>query len=228
MSHSSSITMTLPLKGKSRGKTSLKKRGKKFHALASFIKKVWSVLSGTMPSFTLRISENHEYPFDLDFESSSVIISSNATRTDFAINIELSALFNSSNFTAIFDQYKITEVEVFIYPTLTNSAAYVANSMSVVDYDDSNTLSSNSAYLNYENVEFSVVTNGHYRKFRPHIAIAAYQGAFTGFANEAPQWIDCAYPNIQHYGVKFGVEQDNVNRVFNLLIRARVLFRNVL
>jgi hypothetical protein len=219
--------MTVPVKVKSRGKAK-PKNNKTRKLLIAMSAKSWSVLSGTMPKFNLRLADNHHYSFDLDYESSAVISSSSSARQDFAINIELSALFNASSFTAIFDQYKITEAEVFIYPTLNNSATFVANSMSVVDYDDSSPLSSNTAYLNYENVLFSVITNGHYRKFRPHIAIAAYQGTFTGFANETPQWIDCAYPNIQHYGVKFGVEQDSTNRVFNLLIRARVLFRNVI
>ncbi len=39
----------------------------------------------------------------------------------------------------------------------------------------------------------------------PHLAIGAYSGAFTSFANtNSTQWVDANSPSVQYYGVKYG------------------------
>lgn len=40
------------------------------------------------------------------------------------------------------------------------------------------------------------------RSFRPRIAVGAYSGTFTSYANRAPGWIDSQSPSVQHYGLK--------------------------
>jgi len=41
----------------------------------------------------------------------------------------------------------------------------------------------------------------------PRPALAAYQGAFTGYTvPDKPMWCDSANPGVQHYGYKYAVE----------------------
>lgn len=140
-----------------------------------------------------------------------------------------------SNFAAVFDQYKIVAVEIWISPYGSGSvsgynpgAAY-PRWYSVTDYDDSNNLTTAAAALQYQNVMVSTLQEGHYRRVRPHIAVAAYGGAFTQFKNEPSGWIDCASTSVQHYGVKILVDATGSNNDvrFEAFQRLHLAFRNV-
>jgi hypothetical protein len=135
----------------------------------------------------------------------STLVSSTSGPTYFAYYFQVSNLDQISSFTSLFDQYRIKMVEVMTIPLVTNSIA--ATSVpgilnSVVDYDDANTLSGNQA-LDYQNCMTSSGFDGHYRRFVPHAALAAYSGTFASYANVASPWIDAASTSVQHYGVKF-------------------------
>lgn len=130
-----------------------------------------------------------------------------------------------ASFTALFDQYRIDKVQVDFIPTaqiclvpqaeVTAVAALdapiVAGGASggvygtVIDYDDSAALANLSAYMQYSNFKMGQVGSLkiHRRTFKPHVATAAYAGAFTSYANMVNQWIDCASTTVQHYGLKF-------------------------
>lgn len=43
------------------------------------------------------------------------------------------------------------------------------------------------------------------RIFTPRIAVQAYKatGTTIGFTTKSYQWIDCAYPDVVHYGIKY-------------------------
>ena len=76
----------------------------------------------------------------------------------------------------------------------------------VRDFDDANVLTTLAAYAQYDPcyvkrldqplIKFSIV---------PHIAMAAYSGAFTSYANRQKQWIDVASADVIHYGYKYAV-----------------------
>jgi len=66
------------------------------------------------------------------------------------------------------------------------------------------------------------------RKWRPHIATAAYSGVFTSFKNEPSTWIDVASPGVQHYGLKVAADVTSTNSVaIKMFVRVWVQFRNV-
>jgi hypothetical protein len=137
-----------------------------------------------------------------------------------------------SSFSAVFDQYKIDFVEVWLTPYGPGSiGSYPLNTKiySVVDYDDANAPTSLSALQAYENCVTTRASDGHYIKFKPHIAVAAYGGAFTQFKNEAADWIDVASGSVQHYGVKFGCDPSvATNDVqIDMTTRLTISFRNV-
>jgi len=137
-----------------------------------------------------------------------------------------------SSFASIFDQYRIDKVEVWctpfgaaVYPN------YGANTRfySVVDYDDANSPSTVAALQEYTNCVTTRCTEGHYIKFRPHIAVALYGGSFTQFGNKVSDWIDCGSTSVSHYGVKLGIEPTtsaNDLRI-DMFTRITVSFRNI-
>lgn len=116
---------------------------------------------------------------------------------------------SSSNASAgTFDQYRIPAVRFSIKPNqnaiqlLTNSTTTVTSIVCVIDYDDSSALGSYAAGCAYANAVIVPPGKSLSRTFRPHIAVAAYQGTFGGYANMSDVWLDSAYNTIQHYGVK--------------------------
>jgi len=127
------------------------------------------------------------------------------------LTFQLSDLADAASYTAIFDQYKINLVEVWAVPTLNaNTGEYAALMASVLDYDDNSALTTLAAAQEYDTCLQAPLINGHYRSLKPHVAVAAYSGAFTSFANMQNQWIDCASSGVQHYGIKYVAEIDNV------------------
>jgi hypothetical protein len=127
-----------------------------------------------------------------------------------------SAVSNGYNFTltqagtgsAFFDLYKIEAIRFSIMPQNTGinlaspSVVALTDVYCVIDYDDSTALSSVAAAQTFATCVKLSPGQSCSRLFAPHIAVAAYNGAFSGFLNEGPRWIDSASPSVQHYGVK--------------------------
>lgn len=148
----------------------------------------------------------------------------------------LNSLDQASTFTALFDQYRIAWVEVEYRPMGGYSGlgslggALVPLIYTAVDYDDNTSWSSIAQAREYQNAvvhQNEVFTI----KFKPHVAMAAYSGAFTSFANVESPWIDAASPTVQHYGVKTAITAGSAGQTFlqiwNITSRLTVEFRNV-
>lgn len=147
-----------------------------------------------------------------------------------AVSIVLSQFNDSASFTSIFDQYMISEAEVWILPegNIASSPGLGGRVMTVIDVDDDNNLSSMAQADDYTSSVLCETSQGFYRHFVPHVAIAAYSGAFTSFANAAHQWIDAASPAVKHYGVKLAMDPGfSVAQVYDLKVRAHIKFRSV-
>lgn len=114
----------------------------------------------------------------------------------------LAQLSLASSLAAVFDQYCIVEVTVRFAPSLTQNTttAIMPIFQSVIDHDDANTLTAAGA-SEYASVLETLGNVGHTRVVRPRIDGAVYSGAFTSFDN-IRAYVDCASPNVQHYGVK--------------------------
>lgn len=113
--------------------------------------------------------------------------------------------------TGFFDQYRFEAIRFTITPQ--NNAigliATAANSLvpiyCVIDYDDSTALATANAASAYSTCVVVNPGESVERIFRPHMALAAYSGAFTSYANVAPTWIDSSSNTVQHYGIKLFV-----------------------
>ncbi len=126
-------------------------------------------------------------------------------------NFSLADLAQSSDWTAVFDQYKIEDVEVhfmpfFPAPGITNTSTNFAHaSQFVLDFDDGNALGSENAALEYDNCQSAMHYDEVVVKLHPAVAPAYYQsGAFGGYgvAPSDREWLDCGSTGILHYGIK--------------------------
>jgi hypothetical protein len=133
---------------------------------------------------------------------------SNAVSYAFSLN----DLDDVSNYTSVFDQYRIDAVVFRILPMQnaiglsTNSTTTTCRLYCVVDYDDAAVLPSEATARAYESSILVPPGEECFRTFQPHQAVGAYGGsAFGNYTNVVNQWNDCNSPSTQHYGVKIFV-----------------------
>jgi hypothetical protein len=134
-------------------------------------------------------------------------ISSAVTNTYLAYSFTLGDVPNSTEFTGMFDQYRFKRVMFVALPHCTyNPVAAAANSTTKLlitpDYDDDTVLSAENDILQYPSVEIYNFDKEIRKTITPRMAVAAYSGAFTSYANMDNQWIDAASPSVKHYGLK--------------------------
>jgi len=139
--------------------------------------------------------------------SVGTILSTNTISPSFAAYFfAASTVGNFTSIAAVFDQYKVEQLELWLTPEFYGAGAINSLWSSVIDLDDATVLASYGLAGEYETTVESLIGVGHYRKWKPHIAVATYSGVFTSFKNEPAGWIDCASPSVQHYGVKIAAQ----------------------
>jgi len=130
--------------------------------------------------------------------------------------------------TAVFDQYKINMIECWIEPQGSNSnISNAGRYASVIDLDDVTALASVGSALDYQTCLVSGGQSCQYRKFRPHVAVAAYTGAFGGFKNEPASWIDTSSSTVKHYGLKAVFEPTSSTMAYDLTLKYHISLRQV-
>jgi len=161
------------------------------------------------------------------------ILSSNTVADYFpAYNYALQYLTSYGEFTALFDQYRIVRVETTFMPTITELSAIGAftNSylLTAIDYDDANSYGTLNDAIQVATASITPLTKSVTRGFAPRVAIAAYSGAFTSYAQApAGQWIDCASPGVQHFGLKCAIPLTGSLQTWRVLHRYFLEFRRV-
>lgn len=111
-----------------------------------------------------------------------------------------------------FDRYRIDAIRFNVVPR-NNALGLVPGLVDifcVIDYDDASLLTSTAQAQAYATCLKMAPGESCSRTFAPNLAIAAYNGAFSGFANQKPQWIDAASASVQHYGVKLYIPATGV------------------
>lgn len=140
----------------------------------------------------------------------------------------LSNVVNNSEFTTLFDQYRINAIVLKFIPRLNMvqvptvvGQAPINNIPTlhwVYDYDDANAPSNVDELLQYNNYRCCNFDKTVTMKIKPRFSLAAYSGAFTSY-KPASGWLDCASPSIQHYGVKFAVDSFTAGQFIDFIIR---------
>lgn len=148
-----------------------------------------------------------------------------------ALSFNLSSVPNYTEFTALFDQYRIDAVKVTFMPRA-NSAELGTNQgitklFTVVDYDDAATPTAINELMQYENLKTTRSTDDHNRTLRPMLARAVYQAGLTAYGT-GRGWVDCANPSVPHYGLRYALQQLPAgNQSYDLKIKYYLSFKNV-
>lgn len=136
------------------------------------------------------------------------ILSSNAGIQSAGFAFQLDDLPSYTEFTALFDQYRIRGVKLDLF--FNQSAADSNNPVGsglfchFIDLDDA-TAPASEAEVCQRGYLKKTSPFGHHKIFiRPRTSKALWQGAFTAYGqNNSNQWIDCTYPAVEYYGWKY-------------------------
>lgn len=142
----------------------------------------------------------------------------NQTLTDVlahnACAFTLASMPGYTDFTALYDAYRITHASVkFILDVNSssmppgNSAAFMPLIYIVKDYNDAATLASVNAYLEYQNCKVARLDQPVTVSLVPKMSVAAYGGGvFTSYSRPAVNpWVDMVSSGVEYYGLKWGV-----------------------
>ncbi len=136
----------------------------------------------------------------------------------YAYQFTIGDLSEIASFTSVFDQYRISRIDVIIKPcSQPNNNASTAPPYAfcyvVTDYDDSAALASASLALNYRNVSILGPGQGHRRTFIPRCNIVVgSNGSLPSISKPAP-WCDCADTSVIHYALKIAVTQSTSTNI---------------
>lgn len=144
----------------------------------------------------------------------------------------LSDLPNAAGFTGIFDQYKITKIEVNFRPEFNSSlistgaaapGVLTGSFLGVYDRDDDAIPTSLDYLREYDNCRDVPCYKGLKFTFKPNVALGLQipAGTLVAAGNQKAGWIDAAATNIPHYGVKVGVPQQNAGAIARWSITAK-------
>ncbi len=167
------------------------------------------------------------------------------TYAGLGLAFRLSDLAGYTEFTALYDQYRVKKLTYTLVPMWSTCVSPEANPNgtlggfihSCYDYDDANypAVSTSGITTLMERPSYSCVaavkTSPTIWEVVPRIAMAAYAAsAFSSYANLPAEWIDCSSPNVEHYGLKLLFELNNpasasVFMNYRLFVTAEVEFR---
>lgn len=152
---------------------------------------VWSMKKDTMVY-------PHARTIDLAAYTTSIAGATNAV-----YSFSLDQVTNYTEFTNLYDQYRIKRVDIQMRRMGNSESTAAIDGVIYVapDYDDV-AATAVAALQQYPAVQCLNWDEGCQIELYPRIAMAAYAGAFTSYANVAAGWIDCNSPSVAHYGLK--------------------------
>lgn len=147
------------------------------------------------------------------------------------LNFRLSQVPNSSEFTTLYDQYKIKAVKCTLIPRFTEVpiGSTQGNMWSVLDYDDSSPPGNLDELLQRQNLKRTRMHQIHSRYLRPMVTQEVYAtGVATAYAPKRNVWLDCTNSDVEHYAVKFWFDARGTAPVtYDLQLKYYLAFKNV-
>lgn len=164
--------------------------------------------TGRFPRGLKMLNVHH---FKRTYQGSTYQASSAGTNPN-AFYVTFGALPNYTEFTSLFDMYRINYVVFKLVPAVTgndlnpaSTTCVLPNIHSAIDYDDSNNPTLATDLMQYSNYKMTRGHNIHVRGFRPSVCLDADATGST--APKWKQWINLAATSAEHRGVKFIIEQ---------------------
>lgn len=145
------------------------------------------------------------------------VFSDNLTDTFGQWYFGLSDLPSYTEFTTLYDQYRINFIVLKFYPRITQinlpqssttaPVVKIPNMFMVVDHDGGTTVTSFDQLLQYPKCKIAPMNRGFTLKFRPASLSTMYADAVTSnYSPKWKQWCDVTQPQQRHYGVQYGIE----------------------
>lgn len=217
------------------------RRGKWSGAPSRFIRKVRSQAKAAMRR-VMRSRRGPRQP--VQYFKRSVYVpgatQANSTATVYGSSIfNLNAIPNATEFTNLYDQYKINLVKFQLIPR--GNASDIQNGtttgqsmgvFSAIDYDDNTAPTSIDELMQYQNMKMTRSHQIHKRVFKPRARINIVGAAGAGvngqiFGSRNP-WIDCNAPTVPHYCLKWALQQlPNGFQDYDLKVDYYLAFKNV-
>jgi len=128
--------------------------------------------------------------------------------TNVKLTVTLDQCPTYTDFTALFDQYKITHAQFKFIPHLNVAPvavgvqnAQVARLVTVIDQDDDTALTGLTQALQYSSMEENLLDQERIRNFKPRALVQTYRSSTTtGYAApQDPIWVDAAQTDVPHY-----------------------------
>lgn len=191
----------------------------------------WNIRSGRDPLTVTPRWDNKPYHIIRSCNLSTVVTTSTTVISYAGIYFTLTNLDLTDGLNTVFDQYRILEIECKLTPFPGAAAPEVMEStqwVSCIDFDNATPPTTFAMVEDVPGCLYTTAACGHVHRWRPHIGVAAYAGAFTSYANLTDPWIDCVSSAVQHYGIKLAVLSSTT--VFSIVATARfhLQFRNVI
>ncbi len=158
--------------------------------------------------------------------STTSFTTSTTVETNQAFYFTLDSVAGSSDFTALYDQYRILGVEIEMLPSgsdITSGSICIAP-----DFDDA-TATNLSSLLQYSKALRYPVGKPIFLKVnQPCVDVTVFGtgGAAPG-VNLISPWIDCGKADVQHYGLKIAASVVGNATVYQIMIRYILQFRMI-
>lgn len=132
---------------------------------------------------------------------------------------QLTDLPNYTEFSALFDQFRINAVVIKFVPTWTSNdinpqstALYMPNFHSALDFDGPTTApTAETDLLQYQSYRMTRGHVVHMRKIVPCVNVAAYESALaTAYLPKRKQFLDMVDVATQHFGMKIWIDAPNL------------------
>ncbi len=137
------------------------------------------------------------------------VISKSAGDAGHGFWFKLSNLPGYLEFTNLFDHYRITGVTL-MFVNFMNTANIYPTLFVCGDQDDAGVPAALNELLEISTTEilpFSANRNTYERRIQPRFNVPTVAGAT--FTSNPTSWLDCAYPDVTHYGVKVWITDYN-------------------
>jgi hypothetical protein len=187
----------------------------------------FSLNAGVMPFIGRNIRDRTMIKVTKQYRLANVVTTSTTVPVFYAAWIALDGVSDYASIAAAFDEYKISQAEVWIVPQYGPGIDHsIGMSASCIDYNDAVAPSALSTIVNYSNAIQGPALYGHYHRWVPAVDIAAFKaGPLFGYSAEKNRWILTADSSVQHYGFKYGVDVSSGTYGVDVVVRLTVCFR---
>lgn len=176
--------------------------------------------------------------------STNVIQSTTGTGTEYGFAFRLTDVPNASEFTALFDQYRIQKVVVTFHPRASamSTTTQIGNSltgriMTAIDHDDNAAIGGGTwagirdALNQYQTCRTHVPQRTFSRVIYPQKRVAGIDiaGALANTGTGSRSWTDCAVASALWYGLRVGVQNTTSTGdiVMDVSLKYYLQFRDV-